>query len=161
MRVPAHIDDDGDVGALNETDRPNFTELMFGRRDPIPISSRPVPTISPIRVDPMRTVVAAVMAPAGTGITAIIGIGADRRTGWSPAAAPMSALPHHRASRFYDDHGRGLRNNGNRRRAAAAGGGASAAGGTGSEVGYRSAVFALISAPNEMSAVAVVTAGMM
>jgi hypothetical protein len=67
-----------------------------------------------MRVAPVRTVVAA--APAGTAITAIIDIGTDRRTGWSPAAAPISAPPHHRASRFYEDHGGSLRNNGNRRR---------------------------------------------
>src|SRR6266567_6788137 len=76
-------------------------------------SSRPVPMISPMRVAPVRTVVAAVIAPAGT---AIVDFGTDRRTGCSPAAAPISALPHDRASRFNKDHGRGLRNNGNRRR---------------------------------------------
>ena len=67
-------------------------------------------------VAPLWTVVAAV-TPAGTTIavtparTTIIDIGTDRRTGWSPAAAPISALPHYRASWFYEDHGRGLRNN--------------------------------------------------
>src|SRR6266536_6526174 len=79
--------------------------------------------ISPIWmvVDPLWTVVAAV-PPAGTTIavtparTTIIDIGTDRRTSWSPAAAPISALPHYRASWFYEDHGRGLRNNGDRRR---------------------------------------------
>src|SRR6266567_2883932 len=64
-------------------------------------------------ISPIRVVVAAIIAPPGT---AVIDIGTDRRTGWSPAAAPISALPHHRASRFYEDHGRGLRNNGDRRR---------------------------------------------
>jgi hypothetical protein len=67
-------------------------------------------------VAPVWTVIAAV-TPAGTTIavtparTTIIDIGTDRRTGWSPAAAPISALPHYRASWFYEDHGRGLRNN--------------------------------------------------
>ena len=95
----------------------------------------------------MRTVVAAIIAPPGT---AVIDIGTDRRTGWSPAAAPISALPHHRASRFYEDNGRGLRNNGDRRRR------------------YNCRRWSLScgrhrlrqSAPDEMTAVAVVTARM-
>jgi len=110
--------------------------------------------ISPIWVvvAPVRTVVAAVIAPAGTAIagTAIIDIGANRTAGWSPAAAPISALPHHRASRFYEDNGRGLRNNGDRRRR------------------YNCRRWSLScgrhrlrqSAPDEMTAVAVVTARM-
>jgi len=81
------------------------------------ISSRPVTPVAPVRVvAPVRTMITAIRAVIARIGSAIVHTGADRPTGLPPAAAPVSTLPHHRASRLEQDDSGGLGNDSDRRR---------------------------------------------